>query len=71
MTTTATTPAWRGWFRANRQCTWACLAEGDTYSETLDRLLDALASMKGGESVVLRGGAHPDGPPHNRSRRRF
>jgi hypothetical protein len=62
MTPTTTAAAWCGWFRPNKQAAWTRLAEGNTYSAALDNLLDALASMHGGESVVLPADRRPDGP---------
>jgi hypothetical protein len=56
------TASWCGWFRPNKKIAWVKLAEGNTYSAALDALLDALASRKGGESMVLPAGRHPADP---------
>jgi hypothetical protein len=47
------------------------MAEGDTYDDALALLLDALASVTGGDSIVLQAGRHPDRRPSTFGRRRF
>jgi hypothetical protein len=46
-------PLWKGWFRPNKQTQWTHLVEGEpSYDRAWQKLLDALASMNGGESLV-------------------
>jgi hypothetical protein len=62
MTAAATpTPLWRGWIRPHKLAPWEAIAEGASYEEALTSLLDALASQRGGESIVLPAARHPDG----------
>lgn len=72
--TTATTPAFRGWWRPNRRTAWTKLAEGPDYATALDRLIEAVARVRGGDSVVLRACEDPNGPArpfHAGGRRRL
>ncbi|HWG41557.1 MAG TPA: hypothetical protein VN688_02140 [Gemmataceae bacterium] len=50
--TTPTSTPWGGWFRQNKRVRWTQLVSGDSYAEAWERLLDALAMTRGGESLV-------------------
>lgn len=63
------TPAvlWRGWFRANKSCRWTCLVpNAKSYDESWMRLLDALASLQGGESLVTTTDPNNTPPAYHR-----
>jgi hypothetical protein len=55
-----TTTPYAGWWRANRKTPWTRLVTGDGYDAAWERLLDALATVHGGESIVLRADADPN-----------
>jgi hypothetical protein len=63
--------SWVGWWRPGGGTEWTRLAEGDSYDECLAALLDALASVRGGDSMVIQAGRHPERPPATFGRRRF
>jgi hypothetical protein len=50
---------WVGWWRPNKAVRYTRIAEAPTYDLALERLLDALASVKGGETVILHSGVDP------------
>jgi hypothetical protein len=70
MDSTTAMGAWVGWWRARPGCTWTRLVAGDTYDDTLALLLDALAPVRGGDSVILPAGRHPDRQLQPMGRRR-
>jgi hypothetical protein len=49
-----------GWWRPDRRTPWTRLARGETNEEAWGALLDALTSVRGGESIVLRGVENPN-----------
>jgi hypothetical protein len=57
----ATTTLFIGWWRPDKRTRWTRLADGDDYDAAWASLLDALASVHGGESMVLRGCENPNG----------
>jgi hypothetical protein len=59
-TTPTLSPAYIAWWRASRLDRWDRLAVGATHDEATNRMLDALAERKGGESIVLPRGRHPN-----------
>jgi hypothetical protein len=67
MNPTALSPAFIAWWRVNRLGLWERLAVGDTEAEAFNALLDALAERKGGESIVLPRGRHPNATASRRS----
>ncbi len=56
-------PVFIGWFRPRKGLPWTRIAEGPDYDTTLGRLVEALSSMRGGDSVVLRAADDPNAPP--------
>jgi hypothetical protein len=59
MSGTAKSGCWIGWWRPRPGIAWSPIAEGDSYDDALTRLLDALASVRGGDSIVLLLGRSP------------
>lgn len=60
-TTAVQAPRWRGWFRPNKRCKWVCLVDGEaSYDAAWEKLLAALASMRGGESLVTTADPNAD-----------
>jgi hypothetical protein len=59
----SSTPAWSGWWRAGRRSPWRLLAGGADYHGCWQALLDVLEDqgLRGGDSLVLAAGRHPDG----------
>ena len=55
-----------GWFRACRAARWTRIAAGDDYGEASLRTADALAAVRGGESIVVRMNVNPNGPTRRR-----
>ena len=49
-----------GWWRAGRKSAWTRIAVADGYDECWGALLDALQSVHGGDSVVLRLNTDPN-----------
>jgi hypothetical protein len=61
--------SWCGWWRPGARYPWSKLATGDSFDECLTALLDALETVKGGDSLILAAGLHPDRQPLTRRRR--
>ena len=71
---TQTETRWFGWFRPNKATTWTKLVEAGRYDDAWAQLLAAISSMRGGESLVLKGGEDPNRPaprPFHRGGRRL
>jgi hypothetical protein len=45
---------WGGWFRPTKKTPWVRLAEGPTYDAAWAALLDATATVRGGDLLVTR-----------------
>lgn len=60
--TIQTAASFIGWWRPCRGSPWTQLAEGATYDDALERLIAALASVHGGDSLVTRADADPNHP---------
>ncbi len=62
MRATPTVLRWNGWWRADKQSRWTRVVENaGSYEDCRGLLLDALARIWGGESLVLRSDSHPEG----------
>jgi hypothetical protein len=61
-------PAFVAWWRQSRGDRWEKLAEGQTHDDATNRMLDALAGKRGGESIVLAAGHHPNQTANRRHR---
>jgi hypothetical protein len=66
---TNTTALFIAWWRRSRRDRWEQLAEGATHDAATGAMIDALAGKRGGESIVLAAGRHPNTTANRRASR--
>ena len=61
--TTQAPPAFIGWWRSRKGVAWTRLCDGPDHDTTQTRLIEALSSVRGGDTVITRADVNPNAPP--------